>query len=775
VFPTELTLYPQWVCWRLETIDGKKTKVPYSPRTGFKASVTNPKEWSDYNTAIAAAGNGKGYSGIGFVLTKNDPYFIIDLDDPKGNAEVIERQKRIEEAFDTYSEVSPSGKGLHIIGKGAIHSGTKRNCVEIYSAERYFTMTGNTFKNKPIAERHNLANLLWEELTGNGGGNNIDLKVVSEPERYKDDIIYNLASQAENGQKFVDLWNGYWQKYYTDPNLKKGSCNEADFALINILSFYSRNVTQIRRMFLQSALGRREKAQRKAYVDHMIQRSFDNASPMINLDAVVINAAKELAQKRALEVPDLKVNPWQGLLFAGLPDPSYDWTRPPGLLGEISQFIYEQSLYPIKEISLAGAIALMMGICGRSYNISGTGLNSYILMIARTGIGKEAAKQGIEKLIRAIRPKVPGIGEFIGPSDVASGPALIKYISKHPCVISIVGEFGLLLEQMHSKHANPAQSQLKRKLLELYNQSGHTDVLRETIYSDKANNTDIVGSPSFSLLGETTPDIFYRAIDDSMIREGLMPRFLCLDYNGDRPEPNDMSTFAVPSKELTDKLETLAAGCLMTNHNNVVINVAFKVSEGATEETEKYHKELRLKYNSYINRSDQVVTRELWNRAHLKILKLAAVIAIGQDMYKPVVTVESLDWAKQLVEKDILNVISKFESGKAGKEASELNQINETVDCIGYYLRQPYEKFGKTYKVDQRMYKDGIIPLSFLSKKLLNMKAFREDKMQGTKALERAVRALIDEGSIREVRQIDMHSRYGSTAKAYYAVDQTRF
>lgn len=69
---------------------------------------------------------------------------------------------------------------------------------------------------------------------------------------------------------------------------------------------------------------------------------------------------------------------------------------PPGLIGEIAQYIYDQSPRPHLSISLAGAIAFMAGICGRSYNTyTGAGLNQYILLLASTGMGKEAAAGGI--------------------------------------------------------------------------------------------------------------------------------------------------------------------------------------------------------------------------------------------------------------------------------------------------------------------------------------------------------------------------------------------
>src|SRR6185437_14748582 len=73
------------------------------------------------------------------------------------------------------------------------------------------------------------------------------------------------------------------------------------------------------------------------------------------------------------------------------PDPVW----PPGLLGQIAQFIYKASDYPCYEIALAGAIGLMAGICGRTYNVSRTGLNLYVVFLAVTGTGKESASSGI--------------------------------------------------------------------------------------------------------------------------------------------------------------------------------------------------------------------------------------------------------------------------------------------------------------------------------------------------------------------------------------------
>jgi putative DNA primase/helicase len=84
--------------------------------------------------------------GIGFVFTADDPYLGLDFDalgdtDPLGLEAFIERSG-------TYAEISPSGGGLHLIGRATLPAngsgtGKRSKGIEIYQHGRYFTMTGD--------------------------------------------------------------------------------------------------------------------------------------------------------------------------------------------------------------------------------------------------------------------------------------------------------------------------------------------------------------------------------------------------------------------------------------------------------------------------------------------------------------------------------------------------------------------------------------------------------------------------------------------------------
>lgn len=158
MLPLELTQRNQWICWRYEKKEGrdKPTKVPYNPVTGYPAKSTDAATWADYETALR---NIKKYDGIGFVFSKNDPYVGIDLDhvlDEKGNFK-FEDAKELFEKCNSYTEISPSGTGIHILIKAKLSEKAahrvEENPVlemcekEMYESGRYFTVTGKQLGN----------------------------------------------------------------------------------------------------------------------------------------------------------------------------------------------------------------------------------------------------------------------------------------------------------------------------------------------------------------------------------------------------------------------------------------------------------------------------------------------------------------------------------------------------------------------------------------------------------------------------------------------------
>ena len=138
--PEELRVRPQWVVW--QAVGDKPDKVPYSARTGRKASSTELMTWSTFPEALEAYERGE-FAGLGFMFSSGDPYTGIDLDNcVNEDGQIALWALEIVRYFDSYTEFSVTGTGLHIIVRGDI-SNRRKGDVEVYSSKRFFTVTGH--------------------------------------------------------------------------------------------------------------------------------------------------------------------------------------------------------------------------------------------------------------------------------------------------------------------------------------------------------------------------------------------------------------------------------------------------------------------------------------------------------------------------------------------------------------------------------------------------------------------------------------------------------
>jgi hypothetical protein len=788
--PDEMKTYRQFLCWRLEwqrddwKHERKPTKIPYM-LSGKFASVTDPSTWCSFDEAMTAKFGSlepvewavpvsqSGFSGFGFVLTQNDPYCFIDLDDAHGDNLALERQFKIFSEFSSYSERSPSGKGLHIIIKASVPKGRRRSFVELYSNERYMTMTGDVYHEVPICERQQLANLLWEQL---GGGVDVAVYDGNTPQTESDEEIIARARAAVNGPKFNALYDGEWQSFYGPQHGHDGTGHsEADFALIDILAFYTQNKEQIRRIFLASQLGKRPKALRTNYVEPMIMRAFDKLLPPLDIvglkEQLELRLATDPIEKKweALKPPQqLEAQPLLPGFTLQTESSHLNGIWPPGLLGQLAHFVYRSSPTPVPEIALTAAIGLMAGICGRCYNISGAGLNQYILCLAPTGSGKEAISTGISHLMNAVLSTQISktASEFIGPGNIRSDAALLKWLAKNPSFVSIVGEFGLKLKQLSAHNANSHETGLRAVILDLYNKSGKGKQLNPMAYSDKEKNTAIVYSPAFTLLGESTPETFYNALDENMITEGLLPRFTILEYNGPQPPLNKGFENVKPEFRLVDDLAQFASQCLALNHDNRVIDV--RLDDDATQMFE----ELREFARSQTNNADRDIVRQLWSRVNMKTLKLAALLAVGGNFFDPIITLQNAMWAKSLIISDVMNLLRRFHRGEIGRDSEESRQERVIKKACVEYFTKSYDEVSTYCQGDkaQALHAGKIIPATFISRKVSAMAAFRHDPRGVTMAIKRTIQNLVEADALREVPPSQLQA-FGTRQKAYMVSD----
>ena len=238
-YPKELAVLPQWVCWHLEPDPkgGKARKVPYNPTTGRKASSTDPNSWVPLELA-ATAQQQYHYKGLGFVFTAEGGVVGVDIDHCVEQGALNQVASEIVRRYPTYTEVSPSGTGLHLFYRGTMAAKGNKNSdtgVEMYAHSRFFTMTGNRLEDTSAEIADGTEALPWIHETYVAKQKPARKAKASKALRsysLSDEQVLEKACSAQNAESFSSLWDGQWQSAY-------GSQSEADLALCCSLAFWT--------------------------------------------------------------------------------------------------------------------------------------------------------------------------------------------------------------------------------------------------------------------------------------------------------------------------------------------------------------------------------------------------------------------------------------------------------------------------------------------------------------------------------------------------------
>lgn len=275
--PQVLKSLPRWLCWRYEMRDGKQTKVPYRASTGKRADTTNPDDWAAMEGVVAAACEvANNYSGIGFVFAPEDGLSGVDLDDSIGPDGLLEPWAQvIVDGLASYTEVSPSGKGVKIFLKATLEGKERRRTgnIEMYCSGRFFTVTGSHLAGTPLTIEARQAELdaLYARTFAPSPAKPASPAPPQTGEDLTDEQIIDLAGKAQNGAKFKKLWGGDTTGYRHDEN---DGHSEADLALCSILAFYTgADPDRIDRLFRQSGLYREKWLLRQDYREATIEKA----------------------------------------------------------------------------------------------------------------------------------------------------------------------------------------------------------------------------------------------------------------------------------------------------------------------------------------------------------------------------------------------------------------------------------------------------------------------------------------------------------------------
>jgi hypothetical protein len=246
-----------------------------------------------------------------------------------------------------------------------------------------------------------------------------------------------------------------------------------------------------------------------------------------------------------------------------------------------------------------------------------------------------------------------------------------------------------------------------------------------------------------------------------MMEDGCLSRFLVVGYDGDRPAGNTR-LLEVPDDALVSALVAIAEQAHSQN------NLGSSQPVGRNEDAAAIMKAFGAECDREIlKRPDDESQRQMWNRAELKALRIAALLAVGDHYVTPSINRGHIEWAITLVRQDIAMMTKRLEGGDVGH--SDKSRERKLVHVLRTYITAG--SVPKSYKVPPKMHKDGLVPRSYLQVRTQNVASFHAHKLGANRALEEAINAAVQNGWLMEVKHDKVVEGYNFHGKTWRILD----
>jgi hypothetical protein len=336
-----------------------------------------------------------------------------------------------------------------------------------------------------------------------------------------------------------------------------------------------------------------------------------------------------------------------------------------GLIGQVCDWINATALRPQPILTLFAVLTAFAALFGNRYSVKpfGTRLNIYVCGIAPTGTGKDQARKCLTILFEA-----GGAGGHIMGSDVTSDAAILKALEGNPSLVCLMDEIGLLLQALSGFNVASHRTGIVSMLMKLYSSSG--SVFKGTEYADrKRQRVDII-NPCQSVYGTSTKESLLDAYSGADAKSGNVNRWMIIegDQNPETSSLNfDNPITLDPPKNLVDEISNIVANRTLSEFGHIEISV--------TEDAQPL-----------LDQIWQVSQTKgpLWVRCFENTIKLAGIRAVAENLDQPCISLEHVEWARDLVLWSTETMVQDFERHVADSPYHRnMNRVLEIITNAG--------------------------------------------------------------------------------------------
>jgi hypothetical protein len=345
-------------------------------------------------------------------------------------------------------------------------------------------------------------------------------------------------------------------------------------------------------------------------------------------------AVAELPEARPLAVRSPGLRPFPRHLLT-----------PPGLVGDIANWINATAIKPQPVLALGTALAFVGAIVGRKVSTP-TGLRSnlYVLGIGESGCGKDHSRKCVKRICDAA-----GLSEkILGGEEVSSDSAVMAAVAKNPSILFLWDEIGHLFSSVTSKYAASHVRAIAPTLTKLFSSADTRMLGKQFAHAERVD----IDQPNACLYGTTVPDRLYSGLTPDEIRDGFLGRLLVFvsdDADPDErmierePVPEPITTMVQAWWNRTDLPRPPGNLAAVLTHSPIIV----RCEPEAASILDAFR--LRCRGHKAAARDGSGVDA-LWARALEHASKVALTVACGDGFATPVVSPTVANWAVEVVE-----------------------------------------------------------------------------------------------------------------------------
>ena len=784
--PFELRAYNQWVVWKMVVKEGLATKEPYQPaQSRFLASVTNPQTWGTFDQAVTAYNNDAEVTGIGFVFSESDPFFGIDIDDTdkvKTDKGVTERAEIIDllRGTNTYTERSPLGKGLHLIGFGKIGDDRKgmkfpHAQIEVYASARYFTVTGDV---QPGYGNITPQQGLLDALVKRRSVPTVDRSLgkttafLRRLDMTDEEVInYLLVRQSDFGPRFyaqegfVNDWSGTYRSLVGDldsvsgdpeqilrillsaPIVTQSGAKNGETRHAKALRLFEDNLAETR--------SNREE-QHHRWFPHMVDHGRQIAERMEAAKKAREEALRKENEQYALTL-EQREEALGGLsedaasmmnAFPFLPAKYKVLCRPPGLIGEFVEANEKATYYPYTKYAIPVTFAALSGLLGRQYKVDGSGLATSFILAAPLSTGKTEHGEAWDRFMSSACAEILGSSKRIIVTEAASIQGIFDQFMQTRSAAWFSEEAYSMLASMTGGKSETGDK-LRNGFNKLFDASKRHKVY--TVPTSRASadkGAKPIPNLNISAFWTMTPAEFRQFSGSS--QDGFISRLIIVqeqrEYGlmADHREPmlpehlhRRLVDFAGRAQNLDNEYSQIGE-----HHHHLItslVDIDYSYCSILFASIRQIVDEIRRRTLAEGTENWTIVGRIVPN-----VLRIAGTMAVVENPNAPSITPDQMLWALGYVVQNMVAFLSDVDKGLIGdKQSDEAAAVMRGFDAL---IRKPENK------------QLGGVPISKLNRYCRERMPFK-GRQGGAAAVTLTTRLLVDEGTLIEMNALASNNR----------------